>query len=72
MQSSVPSTSANSGVTQLQLLNRAMLGWEMKNHRRPRTFEEFASSAGFQIPEPPLGQKYALSSKGHIVLVNSN
>lgn len=65
------SSPTNSGVSQLQLLNRALLGWKMKNHRRPQTFEEFASTANFPIPDPPAGQKYALSQKGFIVLVGS-
>jgi len=65
------SSSTNSGLSQLQSLNRALLGWEMKNHRHPQTFEEFASTANFQIPDPPAGQKYAFSQKGFIVLVNS-
>lgn len=60
------------GPTQLQSLNRALLGWKMKNHRRPQNFEEFASTAGFQIPAPPAGKKYTLNSKGFIELVNSN
>ena len=72
MKPSVPSVSTNTaGPTQIQLLNRAMLGWEMKNHRRPQTFEEFAGSAGFQVPDPPPGKKYALDQRGFIVLVNS-
>src|SRR5208337_5324364 len=66
----VPSSSANSSVTQLQSLNRVLLGWVMEHHRRPQTFEEFASTAHFQIPDPPAGQKYALTQKGFIVLVN--
>jgi hypothetical protein len=60
------------GPTQLQLLNRALMGWKMNNHRQPKTFEEFSSTAGFQIPNPPAGKKYTLSPKGFIVLVNSN
>jgi hypothetical protein len=68
---SAPPTTANAGLTQLQILNRAMLGWEIKNHRHPQTFEEFASSANIQIPAPPAGQKYALNGRGFIVLVNS-
>ena len=63
---------SSNGPTQLQSLNRALLGWKMKYNRRPRTFEEFASTAGFQIPSPPAGKKYALSPKGFIVLVDSN
>ena len=75
MQPSVPSVSVNTnsaGLTQIQMLNRAMLGWKIKNHRLPRTFEEFANSAGFQIPAPPAGKKYALDKNGFIILVNSN
>jgi len=64
--------SSPNGATQLQSLNRALLGWKMKNHRRPQNFEEFASTAGFQIPAPPAGKKYTLNSKGFIELVNSN
>ena len=64
--------SGPNGPTQVQSLNRALLGWKMKNHRRPQTFEEFASTAGFQIPDPPAGMKYALGQNGFIVLVNSN
>ena len=71
LQPSVPAVSANTGPTQLQVLNRAMLGWEMKNHRHPRSFEEFAGSANIQIPVPPSGQKYAFNQQGFIVLVNS-
>jgi len=77
MQPSVASTPAKtdpaqkSGPTQLQLLNRAMMGWEIKNHRHPRNFEEFASTGSIQIPAPPPGQKYAFNGKGFIILVNS-
>ena len=56
---------------QLQMLNRAMMGWMMQNHRRPQNFEDFASSANMQIPNPPAGKKYAFDSRGFIVLVNS-
>lgn len=72
VQSSPPSASPTAtGPTQLQSLNRALLGWKIKNRRQPQSFEDFASSAGFQIPSPPPGKRYALSS-GFIVLVNSN
>lgn len=67
----IPSNFANSGLTQLQVLNRVLLGWEIKNHRRPQSFEEFAGTANYQIPDPPPGKKYAFSPKGFIVLVNS-
>ena len=72
IQPSVPSAATdNTGPTQLQSLNRALLGWKIKNHRQPKTFEDFASSAGFQIPVPPSGKKYSLKS-GFIVFVNVN
>lgn len=60
------------GPTQLQSLNRALLGWKRQNHRQPKSFEEFASTVGFQIPAPPAGKKYSLNANGFIVLVNSN
>ncbi len=62
----------DSGPTQLQMLNRAVLGWKMEHHRQPRSIEDFASTVGFQIPPPPEGKKYALDSKGFIILVNSD
>lgn len=68
----ISGSAADSGLTQVQALNRAVLGWKMKNHRQPRSFDDFASTAGFQIPPPPAGKKYALDSKGFIILVNSN
>lgn len=54
----------------LQGLNRALLGWTIQNHRHPKTFEEFANSANFQIPAPPTGKKYTLSDRGYIILVS--
>lgn len=53
---------------QLQALNRALMGWMIRNHRHPKTFEEFASTAGFEIPAPPAGKKYTLNARGFIVL----
>jgi hypothetical protein len=67
----VPST-ANSGLTPLQVLNRAMVNWTMQHGRRPQSFEEFASTANITIPEPPPGKKYAFDGRGWIVLVNAN
>jgi hypothetical protein len=67
----LPTNSTNTGPTQLQLLNRAMVRWEIKNHRRPQTFEEFASSANYKIPDPPPGQRYAFGQNGFIVLVSA-
>jgi len=55
----------------LQGLNRALVGWMIRNHRHPKTFEEFASSANMQIPEPPAGKKYTLNERGFIILVSN-
>jgi hypothetical protein len=54
----------------MQAMNRALLGWMRANHRRPKTFEDFASSTDFQIPAPPPGKKYAFNERGFVVLVN--
>ena len=56
----------------MQALNRAMVSWMIRNKRRPQTFQEFASTAGFQIPDPPAGKKYAINSRGFIVLVDAS
>jgi hypothetical protein len=55
----------------LQGLNRALMGWTIRNNRHPGTFEEFANSAGFQIPAPPAGKKYSLSDRGFVILVDN-
>ena len=55
----------------LQGLNRALLGWTIRNRRHPQTFEEFADSANIQIPAPPAGKKYTLNSDGFIILVSN-
>jgi hypothetical protein len=67
----VTSASPDDTQTMLQGLNRALMGWMIRNHRHPSTFEEFASSANMQIPDPPAGKKYALSARGFVVLVNN-
>jgi hypothetical protein len=70
-QPSFQSTATDTSLTQLQVLNRALMGWMIKNHRHPRDFQEFASTANIQIPAPPAGQKYTLNQRGFIVLVIS-
>ena len=67
----VATTSSNNAPTSLQQLNRAMIGWMRQNHRHPQNFEDFASSANIQIPDPPPGKKYALNGRGFIVLVDN-
>jgi hypothetical protein len=56
----------------LQLLNRALIRWMIKNRRHPQNFDDFASSANFQIPNPPTGKKYALDSRGFIILADNS
>lgn len=73
LQNPLPVVEANPDDTQkmLQGLNRALLGWTIRNHRHPNTFEEFAGSANIQIPDPPAGKKYTLNSDGFIILVSN-
>jgi len=54
----------------LRELNGALFDWVVQHQRRPANFEEFAASAGIQIPPPPPGKKYALNSRGLVSLVN--
>jgi len=67
---SVTNAAPNDPHENLQLLNRALIRWMIKNHRHPQNFEDFASSASIQIPDPPAGKKYALNGRGFIVLVD--
>jgi len=67
----VATTTSNDSLQSLQLLNRALVRWMIKNRRHPQSFEEFASSANIQIPDPPAGKKYALNARGFIVLVGN-
>lgn len=62
----------NSGPNSLQLLNRALMRWMIQNRRHPRSFEEFAGSTEYKIPAPPAGKKYALNSRGFIILVDNS
>ena len=65
-------TNASDTQTQLQTLNKAMIGWMIKNHRHPQNFAEFASSTDVQIPAPPPGKKYTLNQRGFITLVDNS
>lgn len=56
---------------QMQAMNRALLIWMRTNKRRPKTFEEFATSTDFQIPAPPAGEKYTFDGRGFIILVGN-
>jgi hypothetical protein len=50
-------------------LDRALSSWVARNRRAPRSFEEFAATAGVNIPPPPDGKQYAIDKTGHVVLV---
>src|SRR3954454_24150953 len=50
-------------------LDRALNNWVARNRRAPRSFEEFAATAGINIPPPPAGKRYAIDKTGHVVLV---
>lgn len=63
---------ATNALPDLRPLNQALLGWRVQNRRVPASFEEFAASAGIQIPAPPPGKKYIINSHGLISLVNAN
>ncbi len=54
----------------LQDVNRQLRRWILKNQRPPENFEDFAATAGMQIPPPPAGKKYAIDKHMHVVLVN--
>jgi hypothetical protein len=58
--------------TNLQILNRALMGWMIKNHRHPENFADFASTANIQIPDSPAGEKYTLNDRGFIILVSGS
>jgi hypothetical protein len=58
------------GVPDLHEFNRYLRRWIVSHRQRPANFEEFAASAGVQIPTPPAGKKYELDKGMHIVLVD--
>jgi hypothetical protein len=65
-------TNASDTQTEVQTLNKALLGWMIKNRRHPQDFAEFASTANIQIPTPPPGKKYTLNQRGFITLVDNS
>jgi hypothetical protein len=58
------------GSVDMAELNRYLLRWVVANQRRPASFEEFAASAGAQIPPPPAGKKYVITREMRIALEN--
>jgi len=68
----VATSNSNGLLTTLQTLNRALMGWMIRNRRHPQNFEDFASTANVQIPNPPPGKKYTLNTRGFIILVDNS
>jgi hypothetical protein len=59
------------GGADLKQLNHAYIGWIVQNRRRPKSFDEYVSLSGVQIPPPPAGRKYVIDKYGFINLVNN-
>ena len=58
------------GQVDLPELQRSVLRWVLAHRRRPASFEEFAATAGVQIPPAPTGKKYILTKDLHVQVVN--
>lgn len=69
-QTATTTQSTNNPGPDLQKLNHALLQYVVRTHHKPASFDEFASQSGIHIPPPPAGKKYALDSRGFIILVN--
>ena len=63
---SVPAVAA--GGADLRALNHAYVGWIVRTHQRPKTFEEFMAVSGMTVPPPPPGRKYVIDHAGFIAL----
>lgn len=59
-----------SGEPDLSSLNRALRSWILANRRPPKSFDDFAATAGVPIPSAPTGKKYVIGGNMHIQLVN--
>jgi hypothetical protein len=68
---SAPAPAINKNSSVLQQLNRAVLGFRMKNGRNPTSVEELATFAGIQVPPPPSGKKYVFNARGLVVMVDN-
>ena len=58
------------GEVDMPELQRSVIRWILAHRRRPANFEEFAATAGVQIPPPPAGKKYFLAKDMHVRLVD--
>ena len=59
-----------SAAPDMRAINRALIIWSVHHRRQPSSFDEFAASAGIQVPPPPTGKKYIIGSSGLVSLVN--
>jgi hypothetical protein len=58
------------GGADLRQLNHIYIGWIVQNRRRAKSFDDFVSSSGTQVPPAPAGKKYIIDHNGFIALVN--
>ena len=49
-------------------LDREVRKWILRNQRPPKDFEDFAATAGIEVPPPPPGKKYVIDKTMHVVL----
>lgn len=70
--SAAPATVAASpeGGADLKQLNQAYIGWIVQNRRRPKTFAEFVTLSGINVPPAPAGKKYVFDKSGFITLAD--
>ena len=61
---------AAEGGADLKQLNHVYIGWIVQNHQRPKTFEEFITLSGVQVPPAPDGKKYVIDKNGFINLAS--
>ena len=65
-----PDAAPPAPATDVPSLQREVVKWIVRNRRTPKNFEEFAATAGIQIPPPPAGKKYSLTPQMHVQLID--
>lgn len=63
--------SSPDGGADLKQLNHAYIGWIVQNRRRPKSFEEYVTLSGVQVPPAPAGKKYVIDKNGYINLATN-